>query len=644
MTYNYGSPGSLDDTVSRLTEISDSGGTIEQYLYMGLGTVVQRTHPKSGAPGVNIGLTYLQQTGDPACNPGQPGCDAGDKYIGLDRFGRIIDQHWQQIGAPQNDTDRFQYGYDRDSNRLYRNNLINNTFGELYHASGAGNGYDVLNQMTDFARGTLSSSNPPNGPLDTIATPSITKNWNLDIVGNWNSVCTNPTGTNCSGGTLQSRTHNKQNEVTQVGSAAPQFDNNGNTITDDNGNQLTFDAWNRLATVTVTGIGTISYKYDALNRRGQRSNGGLRDFYFSQAWQNLEERDGTNITQYIWSPVYVDALIERDINGQCLHVQQDANFNVTSLTNNAGNVVERYTYDPYGRVDFRNPDFTLEAGGSQFAWVYLHQGGRLDPTTGFYNFRNREYSPTLGRWLQVDPMGYAAGDINLYRYIFDSPNNLSDPLGLSGGNTPAAQKGKDAHKPFPDHVAGRGEVTLPSGKRIDAVKETDKLINIHELKPDGSLLKEGEVAGSKFSQALRQAEGYAKEYANPQKKKMVVHIWGWVCKGTEKGFKYVKRFAKIVAPPAAAAIVILEFGNNVEAKGLDGAVADSLLDSLPVLGSVKGLYEIFSGEDLVPRNPLGKLKVLEPFQVPPDPRLPPHMMPLPPSWGSPPPRKGLLWR
>jgi hypothetical protein len=40
----------------------------------------------------------------------------------------------------------------------YRNNLVNPAFGELYHASGAGLGYNNLNQMTDFARGVLSAS------------------------------------------------------------------------------------------------------------------------------------------------------------------------------------------------------------------------------------------------------------------------------------------------------------------------------------------------------------------------------------------------------------------------------------------------------------------------------------------------------
>jgi hypothetical protein len=41
-------------------------------------------------------------------------------------------------------TDRFQYGYDRNDNALFRNNIVNTNFGKLYHASGAGNGYDNL--------------------------------------------------------------------------------------------------------------------------------------------------------------------------------------------------------------------------------------------------------------------------------------------------------------------------------------------------------------------------------------------------------------------------------------------------------------------------------------------------------------------
>jgi hypothetical protein len=137
---------------------------------------------------------------------------------------------------------RFKYRYDRDGNRLYRTSL-NSAFGELYHANGASSGYDNLNQLTNFSRGTLSAS-IPNGTLDTITTASRSQSWNLDVMGNFTSQTT--------GTTSVTRTHNMQNEVTGVGQAALTFDANGNMTTDETGRTLVYDAWNRLVQVKDT--------------------------------------------------------------------------------------------------------------------------------------------------------------------------------------------------------------------------------------------------------------------------------------------------------------------------------------------------------------------------------------------------------
>jgi hypothetical protein len=67
-------------------------------------------------------------------------------------FFPIVDQRWL-VTSTGVATDRFAYGYDRDSNRLYRDNKVNSAFGELYHANGATNGYDNLGQ----ARGVQAS-------------------------------------------------------------------------------------------------------------------------------------------------------------------------------------------------------------------------------------------------------------------------------------------------------------------------------------------------------------------------------------------------------------------------------------------------------------------------------------------------------
>jgi RHS repeat-associated protein len=51
-------------------------------------------------------------------------------------------------------------------------------------------------------------------------------------------------------------------------------------------------------------------------------------------------------------------------------------------------------------------------------------GERVDAeTNGLYDFRARIYSPSLGRFMQADPIG-AAGGINLYAYVGNDPLNL----------------------------------------------------------------------------------------------------------------------------------------------------------------------------------------------------------------------------
>ncbi len=264
-----------------------------------------------------------------------------------------------------------------------------------------------------------------------MASASTTFSWSLDAAGNFNSVTAN--------GTVINRTHNKQNEVTQLGGTNLGFDGNGNTTSDNYGKTLVYDAWNRLVAYKNGATTLESMQYDGLNRRIVANPGTATDLYYSSDWRMLEEQvGGVTKVQYVWSPVYVDALIlrDRDADGNAangleerLYAQQDANWNVTALLNTSGTVVERYAYDPYGYVAaFLNASWgTLS--GSAYAWIYLHQGGRFDGTSNLYYFRNRDYSPTLGRWMRVDPIGFAAGDVNLYRYVENRPANLLDPNG-----------------------------------------------------------------------------------------------------------------------------------------------------------------------------------------------------------------------
>jgi RHS repeat-associated protein len=122
-----------------------------------------------------------------------------------------------------------------------------------------------------------------------------------------------------------------------------------------------------------------------------------------------ESRDGTIYAMYHWHPFYVDALAARIRDGDIHFFLQDANFNVTAVVENDGDVVERYQYSPYGQVTFLDDEFD-PIGTSAIGNTHLYTGRERDPETGLQLNRNRFYAAHLGRWVNRDPIGYRGGN------------------------------------------------------------------------------------------------------------------------------------------------------------------------------------------------------------------------------------------
>jgi RHS repeat-associated protein len=473
LDYNYGTSDSLNDVISRLDHLvgpDDSGGTVtlESYLYLGLSTVVQRTQNQA-----NMMLTYIKQGAE-------SNGDAGDKYTGLDRFGRVVDQRWIE-NSSGGSLDRYQYTYDNDGNVLSKTNGFDSTLDENYT-------YDALNRLTQVTR---------NGTSNNYQT------FSLDALGN---ITTLTNGTN-SGTSL---TYNAQNQLNTSGGASLAFDNNGNTTTDDQGHTLKYDAWNRLISVNNGSSNIVTYAYDGLGRRITETPNGSHpnELYFQGQGQVLEEdvnNSGLSLSaDQFWSPVYVNALICRDydynnngsfVASERVYAIQDADYNVTALltrytllgdggsengtidiqdlslvtnhwhmsvsggdingdfnhdgyvditdqtivTNDSGNssgnvvwhVTERLAYDPYGNFTVKTYDDTgTQSGTSDFlAWDYTFQGGRWDSATKMVDFQNRPYSVSMMRFTRQDPLGYVDG---MDDYLIEGANPVMglDPSGL----------------------------------------------------------------------------------------------------------------------------------------------------------------------------------------------------------------------
>ena len=107
-----------------------------------------------------------------------------------------------------------------------------------------------------------------------------------------------------------------------------------------------------------------------------------------------------------------------------------------AITDGAGNIIERVKYGIFGRATLQDSEGNdiidvakLEPRSFSDISPYLYHGRRYDEETGLYYFRNRYYSPSLGRFISFDPMGYIDG-MNLYEFVNGNPVNLVDPWGF----------------------------------------------------------------------------------------------------------------------------------------------------------------------------------------------------------------------
>lgn len=89
------------------------------------------------------------------------------------------------------------------------------------------------------------------------------------------------------------------------------------------------------------------------------------------------------------------------------------------VTDNLGNVVSRFDYDPYGNRTQVSGTFDPGVG---FTGHFHHSSGLV---LTWY----RAYDPVTARWLNRDPIGEAGG-VNLYAYVGNNPVSHTDPLGL----------------------------------------------------------------------------------------------------------------------------------------------------------------------------------------------------------------------
>ncbi len=251
-------------------------------------------------------------------------------------------------------------------------------------------------------------------------------------------------------------------EISPAGTTTHSYDQAGNQTKVEGPQGTTwyeYDAAGRM-TACETAAGRTAMVYNAIGQRvGKESHDGQATGFLFAGTDLVHQTDGIggDIDKTYTTTCddeYGDVLSEGDDEAELYH-QYDAQANGAMLSDDDGDPT-RYKYLAFGLSISATAgwaDLTAQgwAGMSVDDWGAFPVNGQsamgaggqkqyyLDPETGLYllgmggnghTAGGRYYDPATGRFLSEDPIRFASGDPNFFRYVGNDPVNKLDPSGM----------------------------------------------------------------------------------------------------------------------------------------------------------------------------------------------------------------------
>ncbi|MDX8412206.1 MAG: SpvB/TcaC N-terminal domain-containing protein, partial [Mariprofundaceae bacterium] len=217
--------------------------------------------------------------------------------------------------------------------------------------------------------------------------------------------------------------------VTSAGGNTYAYDANGN-MTSGGGRTMSWTSFNKPSQVQ-TATATTVYGYDANHNRLTKYTGATTTTYIGKLYERVNEGGVIKHKHYVYAGGRLISTVEQVGAVELTkYMHADHLGSITAITDESGNVLERLSFDAFGKP--RHPDGTGATGLASTQTSRGYTGHEMDAESGLINMNARLYDPVLGRFLSADTIVPNPGDMqgfNRYSYVINNPLKYVDPDG-----------------------------------------------------------------------------------------------------------------------------------------------------------------------------------------------------------------------